>query len=650
MTDRPAATGATGAAESSRPDQSAEPEAPTNGATDATGADTPSRTDQAPETEAAPTGATGPTEETGSTGATGATLTTGATESSRPDEVPAPEARPTGSAESPHPDESTGPQLQSPATAVLDEAHLGDIEGALGRISVGDMGEHHSWRRRLLTFAAIAGPGLIVMVGDNDAGGVSTYAQAGQNYHTSLLWVLLLLIPVLIVNQEMVVRLGAVTGVGHARLINERFGKGWGWFSVGDLFILNFLTIVTEFIGISLAASYAGISEYVAVPIAAVALVAIMASGSFQRWERAMFVFIAISLVQIPMFFLSHPQWGTIAHNFVVPGVNGGVTSAAVLLIIAIVGTTVAPWQLFFQQSNIVDKRITPRFISYERADTVMGSIVVVIGAVCIMVAANYAASGTPAFGHFTNAAGVAHLLADRSQVLGTLFAILLFDASVLGAAAVTLSTSYAFGDVFGIRHSLHRGFKEAKQFYLSYIAMVVAAAAIVLIPKAPLGLITTSVQALAGLLLPSAAVFLLLLCNDREVLGPWVNPKWLNLLASFIIGVLLVLSGTLMATTLFPGINVIDVFIYITAALAAGGVIISIVLRILARRPGQAMKTQPPTLSQSEKLSWRMPPLALLKPVKWSPGLRVGMLSLRAYLVVAAVLLVVKAVQLGGG
>ena len=664
MTDRPAATGATGAAESSRPDQSPEPEAPTNGAADATGTDAPSRTGQAPETGNAETGAasagdtgspgdtgsTGATEAPGSTGTTEAPGSTGVTDSSQPDEAPAPEAHPPGSAESPRPEVSTGPQLQAPATAVLDEAHLGDIEGALGRVSVGDIGEHHSWRKRLLTFAAIAGPGLIVMVGDNDAGGVSTYAQAGQDYHTSLLWVLLLLIPVLIVNQEMVVRLGAVTGVGHARLINERFGKGWGWFSVGDLFILNFLTIVTEFIGISLAASYAGISEYVAVPIAAVALVAIMASGSFQRWERAMFVFIAISLVQIPMFFLSHPQWGTIAHNFVVPGVSGGVTSAAVLLIIAIVGTTVAPWQLFFQQSNIVDKRITPRFISYERADTVMGSIVVVIGAVCIMVAANYAATGTPAFGHFTNAAGVAHLLADRSQVLGTLFAILLFDASVLGAAAVTLSTSYAFGDVFGLRHSLHRGFKEAKQFYLSYIAMVVAAAGIVLIPKAPLGLITTSVQALAGLLLPSAAVFLLLLCNDREVLGPWVNPKWLNSWPRSSSVCCWSSRGTLMATTLFPGIDVIDVFIYITAALAAGGVIISIVLRILARRPGQAVKTQPPTMSESEKLSWRMPPLALLKPVKWSPGLRVGMLSLRAYLVVAAVLLVVKAVQLGGG
>lgn len=154
-------------------------------------------------------------------------------------------------------------------TAVLDSAHLGDIEGAFGRISVAETEHARTWKTRLLTLLAIVGPGIIVMVGDNDAGGVATYAQAGQNYGYSLLWVLLLLIPVLIVNQEMVVRLGAVTGVGHARLINERFGRGWGWFSVGDLFLLNFLTIVTEFIGISLAAEYIGISKYVVVPISA---------------------------------------------------------------------------------------------------------------------------------------------------------------------------------------------------------------------------------------------------------------------------------------------------------------------------------------------------------------------------------------------
>jgi Mn2+/Fe2+ NRAMP family transporter len=150
-----------------------------------------------------------------------------------------------------------------------------------------DQDHQRTLKRRLLTFLAIMGPGLIVMVGDNDAGGVSTYAQAGQNYGYSLLWVLLLLIPVLIVNQEMVVRLGAGTGVGHARLINEWFGRFWGWLSVGDLFLLNFLTIVTEFIGVSVALSYFGVSKYISVPIAAVLLVAITASGSFPRWDRA---------------------------------------------------------------------------------------------------------------------------------------------------------------------------------------------------------------------------------------------------------------------------------------------------------------------------------------------------------------------------
>src|SRR6202051_2392768 len=182
---------------------------------------------------------------------------------------------------------------------VLDDAHIGDIRGALGTISMHDSGERHGWRSRAMARLASMGPCLIVMVGDNDAGGVSTYAQAGQNYGTSLLWVLLLLIPVLIVNQEMVIRLGAVTGVGHARLTNERFGRGWGWFSVGDLFLLNFLTIVTEFIGVSLALGYLGVSKYVSVPVAAVALVAITATGSFRRWERFMFVFIAITLLQI---------------------------------------------------------------------------------------------------------------------------------------------------------------------------------------------------------------------------------------------------------------------------------------------------------------------------------------------------------------
>ncbi|MGH9057109.1 MAG: divalent metal cation transporter, partial [Acidimicrobiales bacterium] len=249
-----------------------------------------------------------------------------------------------------------------------------------------------------------------------------------------------------------------------------------------------------------------------------------------------------------------------------------------------------------------------------------------------------------------TDAGGVAHLLADRGSGLGTMFAIVLFDASVIGAAAVTLSTSYAFGDVFGIRHSLHRGVKDAKPFYLSYAAMVAVAAATVLIPGAPLGLITTSVQALAGLLLPSASVFLLLLCNDSEVLGPWVNRPWLNLVAAVIVGVLLVLSGTLMATTLFPHVDVTAVVAGLAIVLGVGGAVVAGAISLQARRQRPAVAGRAVPASHAEKMTWRMPPLALLKPVTWSPGLRVGILAMRAYLVLSAVLLLVKAIQLGGG
>jgi Mn2+/Fe2+ NRAMP family transporter len=538
-------------------------------------------------------------------------------------------------------------QLAKPASAALDDAHLGDIEGAFGRIRVGEEAGS-GVKRKLITFLAIMGPGLIVMVGDNDAGGVSTYAQAGQNYGYSLLWTLLLLIPVLIVNQEMVVRLGAVTGVGHARLINERFGRFWGWFSVGDLFILNFLTIVTEFIGVSLALQYFHVSEYISVPITGIVLVVITASGSFRRWEQALFAFIAVSLILIPLGLTSHPDWSQIGYHFVVPGVQGGVSSTAVLLIIAVVGTTVAPWQLFFQQSNVIDKRITPRFIPYERADTTVGAFVVVLGASLILITAVFAVRGTHLAGNFSDALGVAHALEMHGGWYGSAFSVVLLDASIIGAASVTLSTSYAFGDVFGIRHSLHRSFKDAKSFYAFYVGMIVLAAAIVLIPGTPLGLLTTTVQALAGILLPSASVFLLLLCNDREVLGPWINPRWLNVVACFIIGVLLVLSGTLVITTLFSSFDAIKVAIGLAIALAAFAALAGAWFRLTRNRRPARVPHPRTTMSAAERESWRMPPLALLKPVQWSPATKMAVLTLRGYLVISVLLLIVKAVQIG--
>jgi Mn2+/Fe2+ NRAMP family transporter len=561
--------------------------------------------------------------------------------------VRAPAPSPAPAASRPPADGPAKAQLGRPA-AVLDEAHLGDIEGAFGHIKLGDQELGGGVKRKLITFLAIVGPGLIVMVGDNDAGGVSTYAQAGQNYGYSLLWTLLLLIPVLIVNQEMVVRLGAITGVGHARLINERFGRFWGWFSVGDLFILNFLTIVTEFIGVSLALQYFHVSPYISVPIAGLVLIGITMSGSFARWERAMFAFIAVSLILVPLFFLSSPHWGQIAYHTFVPGIQGGANSTAVLLIIAIVGTTVAPWQLFFQQSNVIDKRITPRFIPYERADTTLGAFVVVISGGMILAVGVFAVAGTSLVGHFTDALGVAHALEMHGGFYGAAFSIVLLDASIIGASAVTLSTSYAFGDVFGIKHSLHRKFKEAKPFYASYSAMIVASAAIVLIPGAPLGLLTTAVQALAGILLPSASVFLLLLCNDREVLGPWMNPRWLNMISSFIIGVLLVLSGTLVVDTLFTSLPALATAIWIAIGLVAVAVVAGAWFWLTRnRRP--ASEPHPRTaMSAEERMNWRMPPIALLKPAEWSSGRKIALLALRGYLVISVLLLIVKAVQIG--
>src|ERR1700719_2603888 len=205
-------------------------------------------------------------------------------------------------------------------TAVLDRAHLGDIHGALGSIAEDDFAPRLNLRARLQTLLAILGPGLIVMVGDNDAGAFGTYTQAGQNYGTTLLWTLLLLVPVLYVNQEMVLRLGAVTGVGHARLILERFGKFWGAFSVIDLFVLNALTIVTEFIGLTLAFDYLGIPKIWGVVVSAVIIMAAASTGDFRRFERFSLLLVFGSLLLVPVLFMVHPPVDQIAHDFFVPG------------------------------------------------------------------------------------------------------------------------------------------------------------------------------------------------------------------------------------------------------------------------------------------------------------------------------------------
>ncbi len=522
--------------------------------------------------------------------------------------------------------------------AALDDAHCGDIMGALGSVRAEQKPEPRWWPR-LLTFLAIMGPGLIVMVGDNDAGGVTTYAQAGQAYGNALLWTLFLLIPVLMVAQEMVARLGVVTRVGHARLIRQRFGAFWAAFSIVDLFILNALTLMTEFIGVDLGLRYFGISPYVSVPLAAGALIAVAATGSFRRWERSMFLFIGVSLLMFPLAALVHPEAGPVLHGLIVPGVTGGWNSTAVLFVIAIVGTTVAPWQLFFQQSNVIDKGITIRWLRHEVTETFLGAVLTNVGGAALLVAAAFAFHATALAGQQSSALGLAQGFAAHVGPLeGDLFAIILINAALIGGATVAISSSYALADLTGARHSLHRPVRDAKAFYAVYAVMVAASAAIVLIPHVPLGLINLGVQVLAGVLLPSAMVFLLLLCNDRAVLGPWVNTMRQNIVAGVIVGVLIALSVILTVTTVFPSVPIGPLCACVAAlGLAAGGYLL-----VRGQPVGQAGEN-----AGLDRNTWQMPPLRTLPQMQWSRSRRLAMLVLRVYLVVAVLAMVIKLVQL---
>ena len=547
---------------------------------------------------------------------------------------------------------STPSQVLPPRTAVLDDAHAGDIKGALGTIAQHDTGVRTNWWARVRTLLAILGPGLIVMVGDNDAGAFGTYTQAGQNYGTTLLWTLLLLVPVLFVNQEMVLRLGAVTGVGHARLIFERFGKFWGAFSVIDLFILNALTIVTEFIGITFVLDFFGISKIMGVCIAAALTMAAVSTGSFRRFERFAIGLCLVSLLLVPVLVSIHPPVSQMASNFFVPTWPAqSKLSDVMLLVIGIVGTTVAPWQLFFQQSYVIDKRITPRFMKYEKADLLIGIIFVIIGGVAMMSFCAELYAGKPEFGNFTDAGGViAGLSKYAGRTSATLFAVALLDACIIGAAAVSLSTAYAIGDVFKIRHSLHRGVSDAKGFYLVYFGIVAAAAALVLIPGSPLGLLTEAVQTLAGVLLPGATVFLLLLCNDKAVLGPWANSKKLNVFTGAVIWVLVMLSIILTASVVYPDITgetILEVL--------GGGTTLAVVgypgMVIFRKRSHDAADGAQARAGQrylkQARDTWRMPPLDQLPPPNLTLTKRIWMGVLRGYLIVAVGLVVVKVVQM---
>jgi len=408
------------------------------------------------------------------------------------------------------------------------------------------------WSRDLLTFLMVFGPGLIVMVADNDAGAVSTYSQAGAQYGTHLLWIVLLLLPVTYFIQEMVVRLGIATGKGHAAMIYQRFGKWWGLFSLIDLEIVNFLTLVTEFAAIDLALNKLGVDPRIGVPLVAAGLMVIVLSGSYRRWERTVVFLCVLDLVWFAIAWTLRPPVAQIVRSSFVPSMPpGGLTPELMFIVVAIVGTTIAPWQLFFQQSCIADKRLRFADVKWARLDTFLGACITITVACCMMIAGN--ASRAHGF-TFTDPAQMG---ADIGTFAGGFFRnailLLMINAAVLGTTAISLSSAWAYGEVRRWPHSLQLPVRKAPGFYIVYLLCVAAAAGLVLIPGAPLQLIILGVQVLAGVMLPSAIIFLQLLLNDKELLDEHSNKPWNNWVNWTIIIVLFALSVILAAQVAAP-------------------------------------------------------------------------------------------------
>jgi NRAMP (natural resistance-associated macrophage protein)-like metal ion transporter len=419
-------------------------------------------------------------------------------------------------------------------------------------------------RRRLLIFFAVLGPGIIVMVADNDAGGISTYAVTGSQHGFSLLFIFILLVPTAYYVQEMTVRLGAVTKRGHAEAIFEGFGPFWGWFSLADMALVNWLTLVTEYIGMTAAASMFGIPPWMTIIGVTAVLFAIVLSGKYWTFEKLTLVFCLFNLVYIPaaiwiMETPTAPAWSKVFDGFFLPHTAlGGFSADLLFIILANIGTTIAPWQIFFQQSAVVDKGLDVKDIQFGKWDTLAGATLTCVVAVFIVIT-----TGAAFYYHRppiaiedarqTAEALVPLLPAGQGALARKLFAIGLFDAGFLGALCISLSSSWALGEVFGWAHSLNASVRDAPWFYLVYLAMLLSAGSVVLIPNAPLVTITMFVQVVAVTLLPSLLLFLLLMLNDRGTMGEYVNSRWQNVTNGSIVAVVIVMSSLLGIQTLYP-------------------------------------------------------------------------------------------------
>ncbi|MGD0900675.1 MAG: NRAMP family divalent metal transporter [Thermoguttaceae bacterium] len=448
-------------------------------------------------------------------------------------------------------------------------------------------------RRRGLILLAVLGPGIITMVADNDAGGISTYAQTGAKTGFTLLWAFIILVPMAYYVQEMTVRLGAVTKRGHAEAIFDAFGPFWGWFSIFDLAVINWLTLVTEYIGMTQAMRIFGIPEAVTFVAVTLLMFGIVVSGRYWTFEKLTLFFCLFNLVYIPAAFWAMKTgnmaegWAAVGRGFYWPDwrMGGAITVGALItLIMANIGTTITPWQIFFQQSAVVDKGMDVRDIRFGKIDTFFGSLLTCVVAAFIVIATAGAffyspdnpapevaaadkEAGLPTEGPWHSIDPKLHTWQDLDSAAKTaeampavmptrhwgdwaktLFAIGLFDAGLLGALCISLSTSWALGEVFGWAHSLNKSVREAPWFYAAYVLMLLSAGVVTLVASVEVqNKITIFVQVVAVTLLPAALMFLILLLNDVPLMGRYVNTRWQNI-ANWAIVVFVIAMSTVYA------------------------------------------------------------------------------------------------------
>jgi len=391
----------------------------------------------------------------------------------------------------------------------------------------------------------LIGPGVLVFLGENDAPSMLSYSADGARYGIGFFIPFVVLTFVMgYVVQEMTVRLGAVTHRGHAELIFDRFGKFWGFFAMGDLVLGNFLTLVTEFIGVRAGLGFFGIRPTFAIGGALVIVAGAITTGRYWTWERITMGLAIFNGLFIPAAILARPNWHAVGNALVTwKPFPGGNQNEILVLILATIGATVTPWMLFFQQSAVVDKGMQPRDINAGRFDTILGVVLASTFAIAAILAT------APLFHHGINAADfqAAQFAEALEPLIGhtgaALFALGIFEAGIVAAIAISTSSAYAFGEVLKTGHSLNRPLRDAWPFYLVLLGSAAAAAALVLIPKFPLEFVVLTVNVIAVLAMPPALAFLLLLVNDREVMGEHVNGTWANI-AGITVTVLLIIAG----------------------------------------------------------------------------------------------------------